>query len=907
MATWNEILNRLRYMGGRSQFDEELDDEIRFHIESRAEELEADGMPAKAAMERARREFGSRARMAEDTRGAWQIQWLEDFWRDLCYGARMAAKSPGFTAVAVLSLALGVGANCGMFTFVDAILLRPPAIPRPGEIVIVHESSLDAGTSPASWLDYLDLRDQSRSFDGLMAFANVTIGFAARPGAVAHTKDGQMVSANYFDVLGSKPVLGRGFLPEENAVPGRDAVVILSHALWESEFHSDPGVLKKQVWLGGIPFAVVGVMPARFSAVDDDLTDSDAEYFVPLMMAPRIGSDPDILTKRDNRDLTLVGRLNPGVEMRQARAEVSAIAANLGKQYPETNRNREMTVQTALNYRTTGFGGYIGVTVMMMACAVFLVACANVAGLLSSRAASRSQEVAVRLTVGAGRSRVIRQLLTESILLAAGGCAAGLAIGYVPVLLLKRLVHEVAPEESASISSLGVDERVVMFAIAVALLSVLIFGLAPAFRATRTDLSSAMKGGFAVPARRGIFRDWLRGRNLLVTAQVAISLFLLTISGFIYVGLGTMLDTVKDPGFRSDHVFMMTFDPVVARYEDAQARQFYLRLMERLRMNDGIRSVALASPAQTTTIQAEGYRPADASGAADGASVPAIWAGENFFEALAIPILRGRGFGATDSSHGPDVAVVNDEFGKFFWPGQNAVGKRIRIESPKPRWVSVVGVASIKQYEGMIQAPPPKLLFLPAEENPKQLQMTLYARFTGDLAARVGALRSAVREVDPVQAVPDIRHWGSRMEGFRRALELASRIVASMGVIGVFLALVGLYGLVAFDVGRRTREIGVRMALGARRGSLLRMVLRQALVLAICGMSGGLLLKNGADSVFLAYLPPNKNQGGGVNFDFGNGAVAMLALAVLVLTMLAAYVPARRAASVDPSVALRAE
>ena len=260
MAAWNEILRRAQYLGRRSQFDEELDDEIRFHIESRAEELEADGVPAKAAMERARREFGSRALVSEETRSAWQMPWLEDFWRDFCYGARMAAKSPGFTAVAVLSLALGVGANCGMFIFVEALLLRPLAVPRSGEIVTVHETTAQSGMSGMSYSDYLDLRDRSKSFDGLVAFTDEDIGFAARAGATPHAKHGQVVSGNYFDVLGVMPALGRGFLPEENQVPGRDAVVVLSHNLWAREFNADPEVLKKQIWLAGIALNVVGVM-----------------------------------------------------------------------------------------------------------------------------------------------------------------------------------------------------------------------------------------------------------------------------------------------------------------------------------------------------------------------------------------------------------------------------------------------------------------------------------------------------------------------------------------------------------------------------------------------------------------------------------------------------------------------
>lgn len=908
---WTELLGRVRYFGRRSQFDRELDDEIQFHIETRAEELEADGMPSRSAHEQARREFGSRARVSEDTRSAWQLRWLEDFWRDICYAARGAARSPGFTAVCVLSLALGVGANCAMFIFVDALLLRPLTMPRSGEVVTIHETSLRSGTSPASYPDYLDIRNRSKSFDGLMAFENVNIGFASRAGAVAHTKDGQMVSANYFDVIGISPVLGRAFVPEESQVPGRNAVVILSHGLWASEFGSDKAILGKQVWIGGVAFTVVGIMPARFAPVGDDLTDSEFDYFVPLMMAPRIAADADMLVNRSVRELTIAGRLNPGVSIQQAQAEASAIAANLAKQYPETNGDRKMAVQTVLNYRTTGFGGFTGLVVMILAGAVLLVACANVAGLLASRAAGRAREIAVRLTAGAGRPRLIRQLLTESLLLAVAGGVAGMGVGYIPLMLLNRLAYRLMPDDMSVLSPLQLNERVVLFSLGIAVLSVFLFGLAPALQTTRSDLSSAMKGGGAVPTRRGLLHIRLRGRNLLVAGQVAISVFLLTVSTEIYVGLRQMIDIAKDSGFPSDQVLLMTFDPVVANYPAAQARQFYDRLMERARMLRGITSVTLASSQRTMWIEPEGYGPAK-NDAGSGVSVATVWADDNFFGALRIPVSSGRGFLPTDSSGAPDVVVVNEEFAKLYWPGQSAVGRRIRVDEGKGRWVQVVGVAGIKQYYGNIQVPASSLMFLPSKQNSKQVPMTLYARSTGDSTATADSLRAVVRELDPVQAVPEIYHWGDTLNVISRALTLASEVIAAMGAVGILLSLVGLYGLVAYEVSTRTREIGVRMALGAARGALMRRVLRQGLVLGVCGVVSGLLLNSYVfEPIFAALVPPSSGPGTspekGVQFGFGNTGIALLMVCVLALMLLAAYIPARRAASVDPSTALRCE
>ncbi len=596
MSRWNEILSRANYLGRRSQFDRELDDEIRFHIETRAEELEQEGMAAQAARERARREFGSQARVSEETRSAWQFSWLEDLWRDLGYAARMLAKSPGFTAIAVMSLAMGVGANCAMFIFVDALLLRPLAVLRPAEVVTVNAASLAlaGGPSDISYRDYVDLRERNKSFDGLAAFMGVSIGFAPRPGVPGHKKDGQLVSGNYFDVLGVTPELGRGFLPQEDQVPGRDAVLVLSHSLWERDFHSDPRVLGTHVWLGGIAFTVIGVTPARFIAFDDSLTEDWPDYFVPLMMAPRIGENQDVLDQRASRVLTTVGRLKPGVPIKQAQAELTTIAASLAKQYPEIDGKQGMIVQSVVRFRTSGIGGAMGIMVMTLAGIVLLAACVNVAGLLTSRAAVRAPEIAVRLAIGAGRTRLIRQLLTECLLLAVAGGVAGVGIGYIPVMIVERIMSQIMPE--SPLTPIRLDERVLLFSTAVALLSVVLFGLMPALQATRTDLGGGMKGSAAItPRRRGLFGNRLWGRHLLVVVQVAISILLVTVSSVVYMWVGKARAVVEDAGFRTAHVLTMSFDPVIKHYKDAQARDFYRQLLERALSAAGSKSITLAS------------------------------------------------------------------------------------------------------------------------------------------------------------------------------------------------------------------------------------------------------------------------------------------------------------------------
>jgi predicted permease len=905
MSWWKETLRRVWYLGRRSRFDRELNDEIQFHIDTRAEELEQQGMPRNAAREQARREFGPRIRVSEDTRSAWQFQWLEDVWKDLRYAIRAAAKSPGFTAIAILSLALGVGVNFVIFMFVDEMLLRPMPVPQPQQVVTVFESTPQSGKSAASYPDYVDLRDRNTSFEGLMAFTTVNIGFAPRSGDTPHTKDGQLVTGNYFDVLGVKPALGRAFLPQEDQVPGRDAVVILSHFLWEREFRSDPEVLGMQAWIGGIAFTIVGVTPARFTAIDDDLTEDFPEYYVPLMMASRIGSNPGMFPKRDVRTLTILGRLKPGVAIAHARAEAATIAGNLEKQYPDTNRNRTFGVQTVLAYRTSGTLAILGIPLMILAGAVLLVACANVAGLLSSRAAERAKEIAMRLAIGASRARLIRQLLTESLLLAMAGGIAGTVIGYIPIPIIKRIIAQLDPNVSSQI--LRLDPRVFLFSMGAALLSLILFGLVPAFQTTRADLTFAMKGGAPPPRRPELFFRRLWGRHLLVAIQVAISVLLLTVSSLIYVGFHSVLTALGDSGFQTDHVLTMSFDPLLTHYQDAQARHFYDQLRDRVRAAAGIKSVTLASRTEQIPAWPEGLNPSDQA-ALSASSVPSVWADATFFDALAIPILKGRGLLQTDSAGAPAIAVVNESLAKAFWPGRDPIGKRIRVRNT--RWVEVVGVAAIRNYEGIGQIPPPSLIFFPAAQSPRQPSMMLFSQSTGDRTALTASLRALVRELDSSQAVPEVRAWGENIEVFERGLGMITHLIGAMGAMGMLLALVGLYGLVAFDVSTRTREIGIRMALGAARGKVLRMVLLHGLTLSVCGIGLGWLLNDGVVHLIGALFPENFNsqpKAGGFAVYFSNWSYAGLLLAVLSLTMLAAYIPARRASRVDPNVALRCE
>lgn len=836
---------------------------------------------------------------AEDARAAWGWVWLERLWQDLRYGGRMLAKNPGFTAVAVVSLGIGVGANCAMFSYADGLLLRPLPVPRPSEIVTVGSTTLTEppDTLTASYRDYVDVRDRSQSFDGLAAFTNVNAGFSSQPGGLPHVRLGKLVTGNFFSVMEVKPELGRDFRPDEDQVPGRDAVVILSHDFWEQEFGSDQSMLGKRARFSEIDFTIIGVAPAWFTGVDSGLADR-AAFYLPIMMAPRIGKDPDVLNRRDLRTLTVKGRLKPGVAITQARAEVATIASALEKQYPDTNRSRRMTIFTELEARIKQQGDTATLLflLMTMAGAVLLVACVNVAGLLASRAPARAREIAMRLAIGAGRPRLVRQLLTESLLLAAAGGLAGLAIGDTAIVLFRQIQ---LPADWPQPSPFALDERAVLFSMSIALLSLALFGLIPALQTTHVDLNSVMKNvaEVALGSRPRSLLRGLWGRNLLVPGQVAVSLVLFAIASDVYF---QMRQTVaRGPGFRTDHVLMMSFNPGLIHYSDAQARQFYRQLLERVRSVPGVKSATLTTDIGMATVLPDGYQfPAGQINAARSA----MWIDDGFFDTLAIPILRGRGFRATDSAGAPGVAVVTEKIAQEYWPGQDPIGKRFRLDNSGGPSIEIVGVAKPNNFLQFGSAPA-DFIYFPYAQTMKQRPLTLLTETAGDPIGLAGPLREVVRQLDsnqPLYNVGTLQAMYDAMVGYMGAI---SRTVGAMGVMALALALAGLYGLVSYTVSRRTQEIGVRMALGADQGSVLRMVLRHGFMLAVAGIIAGVVLGIGAGRLLDASSPAGNSAADGLS----DSASAVMVFVVLALTILAAYIPARRAARVDPNVALRCE
>jgi len=827
---------------------------------------------------------------------------MQGFIQDLRHSARMLIKNPGFTLIAILSIAIGVGANAAMFSVADGLVIRPLPVPRAGEVMTINALLAAGGrASQFSYPEYIDLRDQTRSFNGLVAYELVVTTFINRPDEPAQRRAGMTVSGNYFEAMRVRPALGRFFRADEDLVPGRDAVIVLDYDEWQQRFAADPTIVDRRIRVGTVDFTIIGVAPRGFTSIDHDLHPA---FYVPLAMYStiQIGVPPDVLTRRDQRTFTVKGRLKPDVSLAQAREDVRQIGRNLERSYPDTNRNRTFTVQTQLDAFTSGSGRADATFVAMfltLAFIVLVVACANVAGLLTSRAPARSREIAMRLAVGAGRSRIIRQLVTESLLIAIGGGALGLAFGYAVIAMFQRI--EYATDIPLKLTY-ALDARALIVGIVVATAAALASSLVPAWRAAGTDLVSTIKDPGAVASRRQ--RLW--GRSTLVCSQIALSLALLTVSMFLYRSFQAEL--VKGPGFRTDHILTVTFDPGLARYDDARARVFYRQVKEAVQALPGVTSVSLASAAPMKTgdirgvqVVPEGFQFRDG---VENIWPPSIDVDDRYFATVGIPIVNGRAFSPGDTADAPRVAIVNQTFAARYWPGLNPVGKRLRLDSADRAFAEVVGVAADVKYFFIVESPVEFVYLSQMQGSPPRTTLLVGTR---DAAAGMAApVRDVVRAIDPNMPVFGVR----TLEDFydSRIVYTSQLVVGSvvgMGSMGLVLALVGLYGLVSYNAQRRTREIGIRIAVGANPAAVLRMVLRHGLTLAIIGIVMGLAVSAAANQAMSAAFATTVFGRLGSE---GSVAVYMqTVVALIAVVMLAAYFPARRASRIDPLQTLKTE
>jgi predicted permease len=892
---WFTAPLRLKSILRRRRVEKELDEELQFHLEQKIEEGIADGLPPDEARYRAMRAMGGLEQRKEEMRDTRRIRWLTDFLDDVRYAIRSLRRTPGLTAFVVVTIALGIGMTATPFSMLDALIFRPYPVPHPSDVVTLVSTSHDNSFDSFSYREYLDIRDNTKSYDGVIANAPLgAVGFRAEPRATPRVRAGMMVSGNYFHVLGVEPQLGRGFREDEDQVAGRDAVVVLGPDFWKHEFASDPSVVGRTVRLNGTDFTVIGVAPETFPGM---FIFARPDFYMPLAMARVFSTNPlkSFFVDRDDRELSVKARLKRGTTLRQARNELALLARDFEREYPKLNRGRGAAVRTQFEMRTRDDDANwkFGVIFTILALAVLLVACTNVAGLVLSRASTRTREIAVRLALGAGRFRLIRLLLTESLVLALLGGLGGIAVGYGAIELLRTFS---IPTELPITIPFRMDTRVLMASLALSVLSALFCGLAPALQSTRTDLVSGLKSADAdVPGRK---RLW--GRNVLVVAQVSMSLMLLAAAFLMYRGFHQSLR--EGTGFAKDHLLMARFDPRLVQYNAAQTRQFYKLLAERAREVLGVESAALTEnpPLGLDNFGSVAFVPDGFQMSRDRQNFTSTMdtVDEGFFETMGIPIMRGRGFLASDTADAPRVAVVNEQFAKHYWPGADAVGKHIRLDHGTGTPVEIVGVAQTVKYRETSERPT-DFVYMPLAQHPVA-RMVLLLRSSGDPVQLVKSVKDIVRTLDANLPISEMRTYEDlyryhAVEGPRVAVEM----VGTLGAVGLLLAIAGLYGVVAYNVSRRTREIGIRMAIGAGPLDVMRLVMGKGLVLVGIGTVIGLAMGFAVEQLMNSML-------------FNAGGIDMIVYLIVVpsmvlVTMLAAYVPARRASRIAPTLALRYE
>ena len=815
--------------------------------------------------------------------------------QDLRHGLRLCAKTPGFVAIAVLSIGFGTGANVAMFSAADALLLRPLPVNRPDELLTVGTqigSGLEVRTV-ASHPDFKDLQQRSGSFSGFAAFTSRAIPYAPTPDAVPRPQVVTFVNADFFRALEVSPTLGRTFHREEDEVEGRDAVMILDHGLWIRDFAGDPRVVGRKVRSAGIEFTVVGVLPQEFTGMEPRYVRHAA--YVPLAMLPRVvaseSGNPLIL--RDMRILTVKGRLKPGVSMTHAKVEIDGISQDLARMYPRENRRTAFTIQTELELTLAQepFDAGLLAILSMLSISVLAVACANVAGLLASRAAVRGREVALRLAIGAGRSRILRQLFVESAIIAAAGTALGVLVGYLGIKVIDQIKM---PTDVFSYPEFRLDARVLLFSLVLAGASALLFGVAPAIQTVRVDLMSALKPGDSLSRKRRP----LTARSFLVAGQVALSLVVVTIAVFAFEGFRRHLG--RGPGFRTERAAKVTID-AGERGTDAAKVDYYQRVLTAVRSLPVVTSATVTSAMPLFSYQPGALVPEHYSLPPGESALKTLFnsVDEAYFATLEIPILKGRGFTANDDARSARVAVVNEVAARRYWPGRDPVGRRFRLHDSEGPLVEVVGVARTAKYHYFLE-PPTEMVYLPFRQSPRA-QMVLVAATSSGSASAVAPLIRAIRPVDRGVPLSDAQtietFYAARTTMFSI---VAMRLISAMGIMGVILTMVGLYGLVSYAASRRTREIGIRMAIGATAARVIRLILDHGMRPACAGVVAGLVMSVGVMRL-LPQIVPVEHRSSGVHIYLLTGPL------LLVVSLVAAFIPARRSAKVDPTVALRHE
>jgi putative ABC transport system permease protein len=877
MSLFSSFRSRVSAVLHRSRMEREMDEELRAHIESRARDLERSGLACGEALRRARLEFGGYQRFKEECREATGTHFIETFLQDVRFGFRVLRKSPGFTAVAVLTLALGIGANTAIFTIVDAVLVRPLPYKNPDQLAMLWETEPELPKAPATAPDYQDWKTMAHSFQSLAAGTEATFNLtgAGEPRRL----EGFSVAPNMFELLGVHASLGRTFFQGEDQA-GHASVVVLTHGLWKSAFGADPSVIGRGINLDAQNYTVIGVMPpqVRFP----ELWGIRPQFFVPLV----IGAQP-WHKQRGAHWLFVLGRLQPGVSVTQADAELQTVARNLEKTYPNSNAQIGARV-VDLHEQITGRTRDTLVVLLLAVAFLLAIACANVANLMVAQATRRHREIAIRLALGANRPRVFRQLLTETVILSTFGTLAGLMLA----VWLEHALLTLGPAGYVpSIADVHLNSDVFLFAASLAVLTGLISGFVPAWQSARTQINDALKEAAAAPPRN-------RFRSALIVAELAAALVLLFGAGLTIQSLRRVLDL--DLGFNPAHVLTMKVSlPERAYPDDAHIARFYSAALERIRAIPGVEAAGAVSelPFQggsNGTILIEG-QPAT-KGDFGGPLVENAKATPGYFRAMQIPILAGREF--TDADESRDFSVINRAMARKFWPDQNAIGKRFSRDHDHPHWIEVIGVVADTREFGLEAAPIPQAFVM---QRPSDARGFMNVVVRTALAPEAMALEvtAAIHQVDkllPVFGVATMEQIISEETGDRRFNVFLLSLFAGLALL---LAAVGIYGVMSYLVAQRTQEIGVRMALGARRLDVFRLVLAHSMKLLLLGIGLGVALALASGKLLATIVFEVKPNDPVV--------IVMISLLLCVVALLATGLPARRAVKLDPVRALRYE
>jgi predicted permease len=908
------LLSRLRALGRRADLDRDLREQFAAHLDEATDAYIQQGLSPDAARRAARLDFGSVAGAVEACRDA-RGRWFGDLSADVRYGLRTLRRTPGFAAIAVLSLAMGIGANTAIFSVVNALMFRPRSVADPDRIVELFVGDRSHPYETTSYPSYIDLRDRNEVLTGLAGYGIVQFTLAA--GDDVEQVWGEAVSANYFDVLGVRPLTGRLLHDRDGTASAAAPVAVIGHGLWQRRFNGDPDVVGKTITLNRQKLTVVGVVPARYTGMFRGLS---SEVWVPAGVLPLIdpANGPARLTSRGSRWLVLVGRLAPGVTLEQARARFDLLSREMQADHPREWRawqehegyirelfvtvfpERATRIHPEMHGAAYAVAALLGVVVNL----VLAIACMNLASMLLARAVVRRREIAIRLAMGAGRLRIIRQLVTESILLS---LVAGIAGVGLTVWLLDMLVAMMPafPEGIRIALDLRPDWRVFAYGIAFSTVTGVLFGLAPALKSSRTQVSAVLKGDSSTVA--GDRRS--RVRAALVVAQVGFAVLLLVGAGLVLRSLQKVQPTSL--GFSSENVVMASLRLDEVQYDRPGRQDFYRRITERVASLPGVHAVSMIdgipggflSGARRGT-QIEGYEFAPG----ESREIDAAFVGPRYFTNMNIPVVQGRDFTDHDREGAPCVAIVNEAFATRYLAGGSVLGRHLtKLEYTAGKTTTthcqIVGVVRDDRFQSLRESPRP-FHALAAMQSGRPF-MTMLVHTNGDPATLVGAVRHAIRALDPHLPVNDVRTLRDNFSAMAYPFRLLGVVMIACGVMALLLAAIGIYGIVAYSVAQRTREVGIRMALGALRPRIVGMLVGQGMTLVASGLGIGLILSLALTRVLTSDLFGTGLLFGVTATDSLTFAAVTIALAAVALA--ASSVPALRATRIDPVEALRHE